>query len=106
VPLFYVAIMCFNAYSVVNSVGGGETDDIVIPIVLKGVFSFFFIIGYSITAGLPAVIPMKEKKGGLRHMMHLFGLNSFQYFFGMAIADLIIVLIPATLASTGLLIFD
>lgn len=39
-------------------------------------------------------------------MMHLFGLNSFQYFFGMAIADLIIVLIPATLASTGLLIFD
>lgn len=49
---------------------------------------------------------MKERQGGLRHMMHLFGLNSFQYFFGMALADCVIVTVPATVASGIILIFD
>jgi len=39
-------------------------------------------------------------------MMHLFGLNSFQYWLGMALADLVIVLIPASICSILLLFFD
>ena len=39
-------------------------------------------------------------------MMHLFGLNSFEYFLGMAIADWIIVAVPATIACVFLLAFD
>ena len=39
-------------------------------------------------------------------MMHLFGLNSFEYFLGMAIADWIIVTVPATIACILLLAFD
>jgi len=51
------------------------------------------------------MVPMQEKKGGLRHMMHLLGLNSFQYFLGLNIADFIICLFPVTLASLILLGF-
>lgn len=69
-------------------------------------FSAVVILAYSITAGMTAVLPLKEKKGGLRHMMKLFGLNSFEYWFGMFMADLVIVLIPATVFSLGLLIDD
>ena len=39
-------------------------------------------------------------------MMTLFGLNSFDYWFGMFLADFIIVLIPASVASIILLCFD
>lgn len=38
-------------------------------------------------------------------MMKLFGLNSFEYWLGMLMADFIIVLFPATVAAIGLL-FD
>lgn len=54
-----------------------EALDTVVPLVLKVMFGFFLTIGYTFTAGLSAVVPMQERKGGLRHMMHLFGLNSF-----------------------------
>jgi hypothetical protein len=64
------------------------------------------ILSYSITAGMAAVLPLKEKKGGLRHMMKLFGLNSFEYWFGMLMADFIIVLVPAVAATIGLLTND
>lgn len=73
---------------------------------LRYAFSAVVILAYSITAGMTAVLPLKEKKGGLRHMMKLFGLNSFEYWFGMFMADLVIVLIPATVFSLGLLIDD
>ena len=39
-------------------------------------------------------------------MMHLFGLNSLEYFIGMALADLLIVFIPPAFCSIILLIFD
>ena len=39
-------------------------------------------------------------------MMHLFGLNSFEYFLGMTIADWIIVAVPATIACVLILAFD
>ena len=107
IPLAFVAMMCFTFYSIVRSVvkDPEEVEDTV-PIMLKVVFNIFLVIGYTFTAGMAAVLPMQEKKGGLRHMMYLFGLNSFEYFLGMAIADWIIVAVPATIASALLLAFD
>ena len=49
---------------------------------------------------------MNEKKGGLRHMMHLFGLNSFQYYIGLLLSDWIIHLIPVTVATLLVLPFE
>ncbi len=49
---------------------------------------------------------MEEKNVGLRHMMHLFGLNSATYWIGMFIADMIIVAIPAVVCVFMLLVFD
>lgn len=72
---------------------------------LKIIFGVFLTLGYTFTAGMQAMVPMQEKKGGLRHMMHLLGLNSFQYFLGLNIADFIICLFPVTLASLILLGF-
>lgn len=69
-------------------------------------FSAIMILSYSITAGMAAVLPLKEKKGGLRHMMKIFGLNSFEYWFGMLMADFVIILVPAITASIGLLTND
>ena len=106
-PLAFVSMMCFCFYSIVRSVVK-DPDEVkeVVPIMLKIIFGIFLTIGYTFTAGISAVLPMKEKQGGLRHMMHLFGLNSFEYFLGMAIADWVIVAVPATVASLLVLIFD
>ena len=49
---------------------------------------------------------MEEKNVGLRHMMHLFGLNSVTYWIGMFIADMLIVAIPAVVCVMMLLVFD
>ena len=99
--------MCFVFYTIVRSIVKDPEDvEEVIPIMLKVIFGVFLTIGYTFTAGMVAVIPMKEKQGGLRHMMHLFGLNSFEYFLGMAIADWIIVMVPATVCCIIILCFD
>ena len=77
-PLAFVAMMCFIFYTIVRAVvKDPETVEEVVPIMLKIIFGIFLTIGYTFTAGMTAVAPMKEKQGGLRHMMHLFGLNSF-----------------------------
>ena len=107
IPLAFVAMMCFTFYSIIRSVVKDPADvEETVPIMLKVIFGIFLVIGYTFTAGMSAVLPMQEKKGGLRHMMHLFGLNSFEYFLGMAIADWIIVTVPATIACILLLAFD
>ena len=106
-PLAFVAMMCFTFYSIIKSVVKDPEDvEETIPIALKVCFTLFFVLGYTFTAGISAVLPMKEKKGGLRHMMHLFGLSSFEYWLGMAIADWIICAVPGTIASVLLLCFD
>lgn len=111
-PLAFVAIMLFVISSIMQAAGpdkeeepekSKEYEEETIPIVLRWVFSIVMILSYSITAGMAAVLPLKEKKGGLRHMMKLFGLNSFEYWFGMLLADFIIVMVPATVATIGLL---
>lgn len=78
IPLMFTSMMCFIFYSIMKSViKDPEIVDAVIPLVLKGFFGFFLTLGYTFTAGVSAILPMKEKKDGLRHMMYLFGLNSF-----------------------------
>ncbi len=85
----------------------GTTDiDKIVALVLKIIFGFFLTIGSTFTAGMSSILPMEEKNVGLRHMMHLFGLNSWTYWIGMFIADMIIVLIPAVVCVMMLLVFD
>jgi hypothetical protein len=114
-PLAFVAMMIFVLYSIMKAAGpdkeekpedAEEYEEETIPMILRWMFSTIMILSYSITAGMAAVLPLKEKKGGLRHMMKLFGLNSFEYWFGMLIADFIIVLVPAIVASIALLMHD
>jgi|Transcript_37574 hypothetical protein len=102
-------MMSYIFYSFVK-VGAKQQDEDetarIVSLMLKIVFGFFLTIGSTFTAGMSAMLPMEERKGGLRHMMHLFGLNSFQYFFGMVLGDLCIVLIPSVVCSFILLILD
>lgn len=80
--------------------------DEVLSTLLKFVFVIFLTIGSTFTAGMTANTPMEEKKRGLRHMMRLQGLTSFQYYFGLLLADWIISIIPAAVASLLLIGFD
>ena len=106
-PLLFVTMMCFNFYSITKSVVKDPEDlKVVVPLILKIFFGFFLTIGYTFIAGGSAILPMQEKQIGLRHMMHLFGVNTIQYWIGMAIADWIIVLIPACCYSLLLLAFE
>lgn len=83
------------------------TTEEVVEFIIRYFFSIFLTVGYTFTAGSSAVVPMTEKKGGLRHMMHLNGLNSTQYWIGMKTADIIIALFPATITCILLwLTFD
>ena len=72
---------------------------------LKIFFGFFLTIGMTFTAGMSAIIPMEERKGGLRHMQHLFGLNSLEYFTGMFLGDAIISGISATIIAIILICY-
>jgi len=71
--------MAYIFYSFVKVIASGKNAqmDVIVPIMLKVIFSFFLTIGSTFTAGMSAILPMEEKKGGLRHMMNLFGLDSF-----------------------------
>ena len=102
-----VSIMCFCFYTIIRSiVKDPEEVEELVPLILKIIFGLMLTMNYTYTAGMSATTPMKEKQGGLRHMMHLFGLRSIEYFLGMAIADWIIIVVPATVASLLILIFD
>ena len=106
-PLMFTAMMCFIFYSIIKSVvKDPQTLDQAVPLMLKGFFGFQLTIGFTFTAGVSAILPMKENKEGLRHMMSLFGLNSFQYFTGMLLADAIISLVPNLVISLLLLAFE
>ena len=113
-PLAFVGIMIFVLWSIMKAAKptdmtdaeSVEYDEKTIRVVLKYTFSAVTILSYCITAGMSSVLPLQEKKGGLRHMMRLFGLGPFEYWFGMFLADMVIVLVPATAASIALLISD
>ena len=89
-PIANTALMLFILYSImkastpepdIDPVTGldfnKDYEERLLPITLKYCFSAITIIGFSFTAGMSAVFPLQEKIGGLRHMMQLFGLNSF-----------------------------
>ena len=102
IPIIFVSMQCFIIYAMVKATQQDKTDDEVNKIVsigLKFGFGGILPLGYSFITGLSAMIPMREKSGGLRHMMHLFGLSSVEYYIGLKIADWIIILYPATVAS-------
>ena len=76
-PLLFVTMMCFNFYSITKSiVKDPEALKTAVPLILKIFFGFFLTIGYTFIAGRSAILPMQENKIGLRHMMHLFGVNT------------------------------
>ena len=133
-PLAFTAFFCFVSYSIFTSLLAGlstkfedmmdgmdeemreqlmgDNDDFdfasktrgIVEFIVRYFFTVFFTFGYTFTAGSSAVIPMIEKKGGLRHMMHLFGLSSKEYWIGMKAADLLIALLPG-IATTLTLYF-
>ena len=49
---------------------------------------------------------MKERQKGLRHMMKLSDLISFEYWFGQLLADFTVALLPAIISSIILIGFD
>ena len=108
IPILFVTMMAFIFYSLVKVIATGQNADVdrIVPLMLKVVFGFFLTIGSTFTAGMSANLPMEEKKGGLRHMMHLFGLNSLQYWTGTWLGDALIVAIPPTVIAVVLLVFD
>ncbi len=76
--MLYVIIQLFIAYAIIVTVVTDDADvNRVIAIFFTFYFTFFLILGQSFTAGLYAFVPMAEKKGGLRQMMHMSGLTSF-----------------------------
>ena len=65
-PLFYVIIQLFIAYSIIVTVTDEESTQRIVTIFFTFYFTFFLVLGQSFTAGLYAFVPMSEKKGGLR----------------------------------------
>jgi len=105
IPLIYVIIQLFIAYSIIVTVTQEDDTDKIITIFFTFYFTFFLVLGQSFTAGLYAFVPMTEKKGGLRQMMHMSGLSSFQYFLGLWLGDMTLFFGPAVVLSLALLGF-
>ena len=77
-PLIIVIITLFNAYSVIKTVVTDEGSlSKIISIFFTFFFTFYLVLGQSLTASLYSFMPLTEKKGGLRQMMHMSGLTSF-----------------------------
>lgn len=83
-----------------------KDTDKVVSIFFTFYFTFFLILGQSFTAGLFGFTPMTEKKMGLRQMMHMSGLSSFEYFTGIFMGDWLLFICPAIIISLCLLGFD
>jgi hypothetical protein len=57
-------------------------------------FVLFYLIGTGISSSVFVFTPLQDKGMGLRQMMFMSGLNSFEYFTGMLLADWIVLAIP------------
>ena len=108
IPMIYVVIQLFIAYSVIITVVTGDDDEVskITSIFFSFYFTLFLILGQSFTAGLYGTIPLFEKKNGLRQMMHMSGLTSLQYFGGLFIGDLSLFTATAVVISVALTLFD
>ena len=98
-------IQLFIAYSIIVTVTDSGNLDKIVSIFFTFYFTFFLILGQVLTAGMYAFIPMNEKKHGLRQMMHMSGLNSFEYFGGLFIGDILLFTAPAVVISIALIFF-
>lgn len=102
-----MVIQLFIAYAIIVTVVTDDGDlESIISIFFTFYFTFFLVLGQNFTIGLYAWIPMKEKKGGLRQMMHMSGLTSVQYFAGQFLGDMVLYICPAIAVSIILLGFD
>ena len=106
-PLLYVIIQLFIAYTIIITV---VTDDgsvgKITEIFFTFYFTFFLVLGQALTASLYSMVPMFEKKAGLRQMMHMSGLSSFQYFLGLFLGDILLFVCPAAVISIALIGFE
>ena len=105
IPLIYVIIQLFVAYAIIVTVTDNSGRDRIVSIFFTFYFALFLILGELFTAGMFAFIPMTEKKHGLRQMMHMSGLNSFEYFGGLFIGDILLFIAPAVVISIALVFF-
>lgn len=107
IPLIYVIIQLFIAYAVIVTVVTNKSNlNKVVSLFFSFYFTFFLVLGQSFSAGLFAAVPMVEKKGGLRQMMHMSGLTSVQYFSGLFLGDLLLFTVPAVVITLALLGFE
>jgi hypothetical protein len=101
-----VVIQLFIAYAIIKTIAQGDDLDKIMTIFFTFYFTLFLLLGLSFTGGLYAFMPMTEKKGGLRQMMHMSGLTSFQYYAGLFLADILIFTAPSLILCIGLVPFD
>ena len=105
--MLYVIIQLLVAYSIIVTVTPEDTDlDQITSIFFTFYFTFFLMLGQTFTVGLYSSVPMLEKKGGLRQMMHMNGLTSYQYFSGLFMGDIMLFTAPSILISFVLLGFE
>jgi hypothetical protein len=55
--------------------------------VLAIYLTVFLMFGQCFSGGMFATIPMGDKKGGLRQMLHIVGVSPTQYQMGMYLSD-------------------
>lgn len=99
-PLLFVVLELFLIYAVLESTEdendseGEDSKEKLISILFTCYFIMFYILGQCVSAQVFAFNPLNDKKMGLRQMMFMSGLNSFEYWTGLWMADMIILAIP------------
>ena len=83
-----------------------EEKDKLIAILFPGYFLLFYVMGQGFSSTVFGFTPLQDKKMGLRQMMFMSGLNSFEYFSGMLMADFLILTIPNVVFTVLMPLFD
>jgi hypothetical protein len=65
-------------------------------------FATWMIVGFSICSGIFILVPAVERESRLRYLMNFAGMQTFAYYLGNFLSDLVLFLIP-TCAFIGLL---
>lgn len=69
-------------------------------------FILFYIFGQCVSAQAFAFNPLNDKKMGLRQMMFMSGLNSFEYWSGLWMADMLVLAIPNLVFTAIMPLFE
>lgn len=113
-PLLFVVLELFLIYAVLESTMDDDDDDKekeddkeeLISILFTCYFILFYILGQCVSAQVFAFNPLNDKKMGLRQMMFMSGLNSFEYWTGLWMADMLILAIPNLVFTAIMPIFE